>query len=121
MNIVSIFADRLHSFEYDGEDCDEFTRIFRLWHDPEYLDGFFTEHINDLQDGFYGNITKEDAILSTRSEALRLEKTFRGLSENPNKSLDEIFKALNELKNEIPTRSKAKGDLQKKLVEGLCH
>ena len=112
MNIVRIFADRLHSFEYETEDCDEFTRIFRLWHDPEYLDGFFTEHIKDLQNGFYGNITKEDAIITTKIEAKRLEKRLWELAEDPNKSLDEIFRALFELKNDFPERRKAKGDLR---------
>lgn len=110
MEIVRIFADRLNAFQYDTEDSDEFKRLFSLWQDPEFLEAFFTEHIRDLQSGFFGSITKEKAITSTRTEAIRLERTLKKLSENPQESLDNIFKPLNTLESEEFTRSKAKGD-----------
>lgn len=99
MNIVPIFADRLYSFSYsiDGDQRDEFERLFDLWQDVEYLEQFFHENNGDLQNGFFEPIpTVEQAVLMTRQEAIRFEQHLRQLAPLKSKRLDEIFKPLSE-------------------------
>ena len=38
MEIVSIFGKNLFAFKYPDETEDEFSRLFDLWNDPEYLE-----------------------------------------------------------------------------------
>lgn len=38
MEIIPIFGQRLYSIRYKNEAKDEFSRLFELWNDPEYLD-----------------------------------------------------------------------------------
>lgn len=112
IEIVSIFTDRLTSFSYDTGHPDEFSRLFSQWQDPQYLYQFFTEHIEDLQGGFFGSISWQTAIKQTRDEARRLEQKLQHLS-GGTPDLDSIFEPL---KLEEPvelTRSKAKGDKPK--------
>ncbi len=113
MKIVRIFADRLSSFCYDSEEFDEMKRLFRLWQDAEFLENFFNENIQDLQSGFFGQITIERAITSTRDEAIRLEKELKKLSENMEESLDRVFAPLDHYSDDNFSRNKAKGDRQK--------
>ena len=40
MKIVSIFAEKLFAFHYEGELLDEYGRLLDLWNDPEYVFGF---------------------------------------------------------------------------------
>jgi len=113
MRIVPIFAVRLNAFHYDQEDFDEVRRLFRDWQDPEFLEDFLTQNLQDLQSGFFGSITVERAITSTRAEAIRLEKELKNLSENQHESLDNIFEPLDNYTDDDFSRSKAKGDRQK--------
>ncbi len=115
MKIVRIFAERLNAFHYESEEFDEVRRLFSQWMDPEFLEEFFTQNEDDLQSGFFGSITKEDAIAITRNEAMRLENELKALSENADESLDEIFQPLD---NSNPkgfgfSNTKAKGDRPK--------
>lgn len=112
MKIVGIFADQLTSFHYDGEQLDEFTRLFRLWQDPLYLYNFFTENIDDLQDGFFGTLSITTAIRETRLEARRLEQLFMTQSAGAN-NLDSIFSPLTQNEPLELTKSKARGDSPK--------
>lgn len=113
MEIVRIFANQLTSFQYDTEQSDEFTRLFRQWQDPVFLYEFFTEHIEDLQSGFFGTVSLQTAISQTRQEARRLELALMQLAKPSNTKLDSIFVPL---KSDEPlelTRTKAKGHNQK--------
>lgn len=113
MEIVRIFADQLTSFRYDTDRPDEFSRLFSQWQDPEFLYEFFTEHIDDLQSGFFGPISLQTAIRQTRDEARRLEGKLLQLAQGKPDSLDSIFEPLR-LEEPIElTRSKAKGDKPK--------
>lgn len=38
MKIIPIFGNRLFAFKYPEETEDEFTRLFNLWNDLEYLE-----------------------------------------------------------------------------------
>ena len=110
MEIVSIFAVQLTSFRYGTDRPAEFSRLFSQWQDPEFLHAFFTEHIEDLQSGFFGAISLQTAIRQTRDEARRLEKKLLQLASGTPSNLDSIFELLR-LEEPIElTRSKAKGD-----------
>ncbi len=65
MEIVSIFGKNLFAIRFEGETKDEFSRLFELWQNPEYLEGFFEIHKADMTNGFWGNISVEDAIIRT--------------------------------------------------------
>ena len=76
MKIVDIFAiikESLYSVQFEQNDCDEFALAFRNWADTEYLEDFFETNKADLQSGFYGNITVEEAIFKTIDEATDFE------------------------------------------------
>ena len=80
MKIVNIFAhvkNKLLSVQFEPIDTDEFTLAFRNWNDTEYLEDFFENNKNDLQSGFYGKISIEDAIFSTIDEARVFEEKIR--------------------------------------------
>lgn len=85
MKIVDIFAivkDTLYAIQFEANDCDEFTLAFRNWNDTEYLESFFENNKNDLQSGFYGAITIEDAVFSTIDEATKFEEKIRKVAKN---------------------------------------
>lgn len=113
MEIVSIFAVQLTSFRYGPDQPDEFSRLFSQWQDPEFLHQFFTEHIEDLQSGFFGAVSLKAAIRQTRDEARRLERALLQLASGTRDNLDSIFVPLKPQEPiELP-RSKAKGDTQR--------
>ncbi len=111
MRIVRIFATRLNAFQYDTEDFDEVKRLFQHWQDPEFLEDFFYKNSGDLP--FFNSISIENAIISTKAEAIRLESELKRLSESQSESLDNIFIPLDKYLDNDLTRSKAKGDRQK--------
>lgn len=83
MKIVDIFAiekNRLLSVQFDTNDCDEFTLTFRNWNDTEYLEDFFEKNKSDLQSGFFGAISIEEAIFSTIDEATEFEEKIRAVA-----------------------------------------
>jgi hypothetical protein len=113
MKIITIFAhpkNKLYAFEY-GEEGDVFRLAFNNWNDVEYLEEFFEKNKNDLQSGFYGNITVEDAVIKTLKEGKNLENQFRKIAKNEkNHQLnDVIFKPLSENEKLSFQKSKAYG------------
>jgi hypothetical protein len=113
MEIVSIFADQITSFRYGNDQPNEFSRLFNHWQDSEFLYDFFTQHIDDLQSGFFGSISLQTAIRQTRDEARRLEQKLLQLASGKPDNLDSIFEPLR-LEEPIElTRSKAKGEKPK--------
>ena len=40
MKIVRIFGNRLYTFQYEGEEDNEYDRLMDLWTDPVYLRDF---------------------------------------------------------------------------------
>jgi len=91
MEIVSIFAAVEGSLltvlydEYDNGDkgypLHELTRLIDNWTDPIYLKEFFTKHENDLKNGFWGEITIQEAIERTIAEADALEARLYEIAE----------------------------------------
>ena len=50
----------------------EFSRLFRLWNDVEYLETFFEEQQQDLEHEFWQGISIEAAIWKTIQDARKL-------------------------------------------------
>lgn len=102
MEIDAIFAivkNKLLSVQFESKDCDEFTLAFRNWNNTEYLEEFFENNKKDLQSGFYGTITIEEAIFKTIEEAEYFEHTVRkiakiGTFENGDSLQDLVFNQL---------------------------
>ena len=98
MEIVCIFAFQLYSIRYADEDAHELARLFELWTDTGYLEGFFEENSADLQNGYYGNITVAQAVKRTIYHARCLETDLLRLAKNDpelsNNTLDTLFTPL---------------------------
>ncbi|WKN45812.1 hypothetical protein [Tunicatimonas pelagia] len=71
--IFAIVNGSLLSVRFEGNERDEFARLFEQWQDIEYLENFFESNKDDLQNGFFGNISIEDAVFTTTEEADELE------------------------------------------------
>lgn len=116
MEIVSIFGEHLKAIRYSKEEKDEFSRLFDLWQDAEYLEDFFETHKADLTSGFWGDIDVNSAIFETYDYAEIFEDRLRQLSmQTPQRvknGLDKIFKPLHDSQTQvIPlNKSKAKQD-----------
>ena len=115
MKIIDIFAHikgSLISVRFQENETDEFGKIFDDWTDVEYLFDFFNENINDLNSGFYGNISVEEAIERTIEEAEELEETILEISESGHKTnyetLQTLFKPLNNNDYQIKDYEKTK-------------
>ena len=114
MEIIPIFGQRLYSIRYKNEAKDEFSRLFELWNDPEYLEDFFTEHFNDLNSGFWKINQVFNAMLETFKYASELEEKLLTLAKdntNDQKAgLETIFKPLHNSQSSVYTLglSKAK-------------
>ena len=102
MKIVGIFAVVNHSLlsvQFEGEELDEFDRVFTKWRDVIYLEQFFEDNISDLQSGFFGDITVEDAISHTIVEAFKMQAYLkriakRGLYDSDLTLQDLVFTSL---------------------------
>ena len=68
-NTFAIVPGSLFTAVFEGVGRSEFRNMFNYWDDPEWLEQFFETHKADLQSGFWGNISVEDAVLRTRQEA----------------------------------------------------
>lgn len=112
MKIVRIFDNCLFAVSYDNEPTDEFDRLFDLWQDTQYLFNFFTDNLNDLQSGFWGTISIDEAIIRTIKDAQYFEKLFLKLSGQTilrqNNGLDSLFVPLDNLQTQIKDLNKSK-------------
>jgi hypothetical protein len=112
MEIVSIFDKNLFAIKYAGEVKDEFSRLFELWQDAEYLEEFFETHKSDLENGFWGTISIENAILDTFEYAQGFENKLLELSEKSDteqiEGLEDIFRPLHNSQYKILTLNKSK-------------
>ena len=83
MEIIRIFVvvnRSLLSVQFYGEAEDAFTILFEQWSDVEYLEDFFENNKADLQSGFFGEISVEEAVRVTIDEAERVEEYVRRLA-----------------------------------------
>ena len=112
-----IEEDEFENNEFDEDESkkDEFSRLFKNWSDPEYLDAFFDKHKLDLQKDFYSFISIEDAINRTIDESEALEQQLIEIAESGKTerldTLQTLFKPLNKKDEElypIPDYQKSK-------------
>jgi hypothetical protein len=122
VKLIRIFEhekNTLLSIQFDNEDFDEFRKAFNQWQDVEYLEQFFEENKADLQNGFYGNISVEDAIFETIDESEKFEEHLReiaieGEKENEPNLNNIVFKTLNNYETSlVHQKSKAYGLVRK--------
>jgi len=103
MKIVTIFADRLYSFHYDGEDDNEFERLMDLWTDVEYLYNF--ARLNKVPDV---QIFVEHILYQTEA----LQDFLDNLDQN-NVPYNRYFFALNPAESKNPDLPLQKGKILK--------
>lgn len=123
MKIVDIFVlvnNSLYTVVYDSEEGQSaYEALFNRWQDVESLEQFFEENKHDLQSGFYGNITVEEAVLHTLAESNKFDSILLNAATNgqskDNKPLEEvIFKSLHkDVFTHIHIPSKAYGPNKK--------
>lgn len=103
--IEIIIEDSLYSIKFNGNNFDEFSRLFDEWSDIEYLESFFEKHRSDLQKDFYNFISVEDAIEQTIEEAHELEEKLIEIAEKGKtdkyENLQNLFKPLKNKDAEI--------------------
>lgn len=105
MKIVSIFAERLFAFQYENEQDNEYDRLLTLWNDMEYLRNFLKENERDLPAGK----TINQMAVKISDDSNTIDDKLIGISESPNKRLDEFFKPLHNQEYYIGKLSLQKG------------
>ncbi len=124
MDIIEIVYESLYSVKYEEsqEAESEFERVLDNMKDALYLEEFFEENIGDLQSGFWGEISVEEAVLRTRDEAIRLEKEIIEIAKKGKidryETLSTLFKPLknNPTKIEKFEKNKVTGDKPKSWI-----
>lgn len=96
MEVVRIYGKWLYSIQFDEEDLNEYVRIFKQWHNLDYLEKFFhinAEYIDSLFWKNAGLYPDEPEISAQRvlDEANELEEYIYRLVENMNLGLKPDF------------------------------
>ncbi|MBC6491038.1 hypothetical protein ACFSQD_15250 [Flavihumibacter stibioxidans] len=87
MKIVSIFADRLFAFQYEGSEENELDRLLELWSNPGFLYAFLTKNRQDLPKDLDWRSMAEQLLDSVDM----LQDLLIQIHENPEISLDQFF------------------------------
>jgi len=97
-DIFAVIEECLFAVQFSTEELDELDKIFEQWNDPNYLHDFFSEHIDDLQSGFFGDITVEQAVARTQRDAKKLQAKLLDLANQglagSGGNLSQLFKAI---------------------------
>jgi site-specific DNA-adenine methylase len=103
MKVVSIFAENLYSFHYDGEVENEYNRLMNLWTDTEYLREYATQNgVADVY-GFVNDILKyAEAVQNFLDDITHSQDT-----------LELYFEALQESERKKPILSLQKGKIRR--------
>ena len=115
MHLHCIFeeiAGKLYAVAYDDTEKNVLNILQDNWSDALWLEEFFDVNKKDLQSGFFGDISVEDAIYQTVVEA---DELFLALKENDGSNLDKLFKPLDDKEFEVKDfqEQKAKGSQHK--------
>ena len=81
MKIKPIHPPYLYSIQFDGQEINEYYRVFDLWTDISYLEAFFKNQ-SGLISGAFWNLTPEFAIKRVTDEAYELDDELSMLFEN---------------------------------------
>ena len=100
MRIVSIYDEWLYSIHFDEEDLNEYVRIFKQWHNLDYLVNFFKDNAQYIRTPFWANagldpLEPEYSAKRVLDEAEELEDYINELVSNMNSGnkpdFDEFF------------------------------
>ncbi|PKP05702.1 MAG: hypothetical protein CVU10_10150 [Bacteroidetes bacterium HGW-Bacteroidetes-5] len=91
MELITIFADILYTVKFNKNGIHEFAKVFNEWSDPEVLFDFFEDNKSDLNSGFFGKISVEEAVMITIEEAKYLEDLLIFCGKNGGKTALDIF------------------------------
>lgn len=105
MKIVRIFADQLFAFHFNGEKMNELRRLLTLWNDTTYLYKFVTENKSDVSK----DVTIGSLVFQLNKNANEIDDTLNEISSDPERSLEEFFKPLDNQEIYIVKLSKQKG------------
>lgn len=105
--------DGLYSIQYDHKDCSEYHFIMQSWRKPELLFSFFDHHITDLENGFWGDISIDEAVANTVSDAKRFEETLFTYCRSPQLELQYIFQPLYNHEYRLISLQKSKGKIRR--------
>jgi hypothetical protein len=122
MKVIRIFVEidrSILSVQFENAPQSAYALLFNQWNDVAELYAFFEMHQADLQSGFFGAITIEEAVQRTLKEAGKLEqlllKTARAGQEDRNNTLQTLFKPLHNQEYQVKLHQKSKlpGSLRK--------
>ena len=87
MEIVEIYEGWLYSIQFDEEDLNEYARVFKEWHDLDYLEKFFTDNADYINTPFWKDAgldpnEPEASALKVLNEAEELEDYIMELVSN---------------------------------------
>lgn len=105
MKIVRIFADQLFAFHYDNETENELRRLLKLWNDTSHLYQFILQNKADVPQKL--PITALINLLI--DNANDIDDILNEISTNPERSLEDFFRPLNNQEYHIVGLSKQKG------------
>ena len=89
MEIVRIFeGHKLYSFQYNGEELNEYHRLIDLWTDTSYLFEYTHRNLKYIESDEY------DFINKVRLQASELEEIITDYCHNKHKNLDSFFRPL---------------------------
>jgi hypothetical protein len=117
MKIVPIFVreeseNGIWSIRLDDKSTNEFTAFFRTINDDIWLYDFFEKNIDDLTDGFFGDISIAEAVELTLEEAEQMEEALYHYAkkgfDSDDLNLQHLFKPLNNREYYINTHQKSK-------------
>jgi len=95
--IFEIVPDSLYSVKFKGEQSYELLKLFELWRDSDFLEPFFRNYHEDLQN-FWGDLTVSEAARITKNESKDLERELHRLAQEGRhiggENLSMLFKPL---------------------------
>lgn len=100
MDIVDLFPPYIFCMRYgDGDNPDEYHRLFKLWWDLDYLIDFFEKHSPAMNVDFWGDLVDPElASERTIDEAYAfedyIEKLNRNTAHGVKPDFDDLFKPL---------------------------
>lgn len=105
MEIVAIFAPRLHAFRYEGEVDNEYDRLLDLWTDTEYVRSFLNANEKDIPN----HKTKRQFVKYIRQDSINIDEQLLRITETTDKSLSHFFQPLHNYEYEFKIFSLQKG------------
>ena len=105
--------DGLFSMQYEPSLMNEYERIMAYWRDRNALYTFFSNNIDDLENSFWGDVTIEEAIITTKLEAETFHETLSTYCMDGNYELQYIFQPLYNSEYRLISLQKSKGKIRR--------